>query len=152
MGQRSGTSSHAGRLYGAAIIVEFSKGFSFINPPTQISFFRSVCRSSWNQNEKAITQLHETTRVTALSFTDCFLVFYAVLNIIAFLVFANDKRKAKNNAWRTPENLLLLVAAFGPFGAYASMLIFRHKTRKLKFYLVPIFLFVHVVAILYLLR
>ena len=151
MGQRSGTYSHTGRLYGAAIIVEFSKDFSFINPPAQI-LLRSGCRSTWNQNEKAITQLHETTRVTALSFTDFFLVFYAVLNIIAFLVFANDKRKAKNNAWRTPENLLLLVAAFGPCGAYASMLIFRHKTRKLKFYLVPIFLFVHVVAILYLLR
>ena len=87
-----------------------------------------------------------------ISFTDFFLILYAVLNIIAFLLFANDKRKAKNNAWRTPENLLLLVAAFGPFGAYGAMLIFRHKIRKLKFYLVPVFLFIHVVAILYLLR
>jgi uncharacterized membrane protein YsdA (DUF1294 family) len=86
-------------------------------------------------NEKTITSFHETKRVTALSLPDILLAFYAVLNIIAFLVFANDKRKAKNNAWRTPENLLLLVAAFGPFGAYGAMLIFRHKTRKLKFYL-----------------
>ena len=105
-----------------------------------------------NQNEKSISLLHERKRVTALSVTGFFLALYAVLNIIAFLLFANDKRKAKNNAWRTPENLLLLVAAFGPFGAYGAMLIFRHKTRKLKFYLVPVFLFVHVVAILYLLR
>ena len=104
------------------------------------------------QNEKAITQLHKTTRVTALSFTDFFLAVYAVLNIIAFLLYANDKRKAKSNAWRTPENLLLLVAAFGPFGAYGAMLLFRHKTRKLKFYLVPVFLSVHVVAIISLLR
>ncbi|MFA6224866.1 MAG: DUF1294 domain-containing protein [Methanoregula sp.] len=92
------------------------------------------------------------TRVTALSLPDIFLAFYAVFNIIAFLVFANDKRKAKNNAWRTPKNLLVVVAAFGPFGAYGAMLIFRHKTRQLKFYLVPVFLIIHIVAIIYLLR
>jgi uncharacterized membrane protein YsdA (DUF1294 family) len=90
--------------------------------------------------------------VTALPFPDLFLVLYAVFNIFAFLLFANDKRKAKNNAWRTPENLLLLVAAIGPFGAYGAMLIFRHKTRKLKFYLVPVFLIIHCVAIISLLR
>jgi uncharacterized membrane protein YsdA (DUF1294 family) len=103
-------------------------------------------------NEKTITSFRETKRVTALSLPDILLAFYAVLNIIAFLVFANDKRKAKNNAWRTPENLLLVVAASGPFGAYGAMLIFRHKTRKLKFYLVPVFLIIHLVAIIYLLR
>lgn len=90
--------------------------------------------------------------MTAISVTDFFLVFYIVLNIIAFLLFASDKQKAKNNAWRTPENLLLLFAAFGPFGAFASMLIFRHKIRKLKFYLVPLFLLVHLTIIIYLLR
>jgi len=103
-------------------------------------------------NEKTITPFHKTTRVTALSFPDFFLVLYVVLNIIGFLLFANDKRKAKSNAWRTPENLLLLVAAIGPFGAYGAMLIFRHKTRKLKFYLVPVFLIIHIVAIISLLR
>ena len=151
MGQRSRTYSHAGELYRAAINVGFSKGFSLVDPLTKISL-GSGCRGTWNQNEKAITQLHETTRVTALSFTDFFLVLYAVLNIIAFLLFANDKRKAKNNAWRTPENFLLLVAAIGPFGAYGAMLIFRHKIRKLKFYMVPVFLIIHSVAIIYLLR
>ncbi|MDO8872926.1 MAG: DUF1294 domain-containing protein [Methanoregula sp.] len=90
--------------------------------------------------------------MTALSVPDFFLALYAVLNIITFLLYANDKKLAKINAWRTPENLLLLVAAFGPFGAYGAMLIYRHKTRKLKFYLVPVFLFVHVVAIISLLR
>ena len=90
--------------------------------------------------------------MTAISCTDFLLVLYAVLNIIAFLLFAHDKRKAKSNAWRTPENLLLLVAATGPLGAYGAMLIFRHKTRKLKFYLVPVFLIIHIVAIMYLLR
>jgi uncharacterized membrane protein YsdA (DUF1294 family) len=90
--------------------------------------------------------------VSALSLPDISLVVYAFLNIIAFLIFANDKRKAKKNAWRTPENLLLVFAALGPFGAFGAMLIFRHKTRKLKFYLVPLFLFIHIVAIMYLVR
>jgi uncharacterized membrane protein YsdA (DUF1294 family) len=99
-------------------------------------------------NEKIITLFHETTRVTALPFKDFFLFIYAVLNIIAFLLYANDKKKAQRNAWRTPESLLLLVAAAGPFGAYGAMLIFRHKTRKLKFYLVPLFLFIHLGVII----
>jgi uncharacterized membrane protein YsdA (DUF1294 family) len=30
-------------------------------------------------------------------------------------------------------------ALIGPFGAYAAILVFRHKTRKLKFYLVPVY-------------
>ncbi|MDO9550729.1 MAG: DUF1294 domain-containing protein [Methanoregula sp.] len=104
------------------------------------------------QNEKTITPFHETTRVTALLVPDFLPALYAVLNIIAFFLFANDKRKAKVNAWRTSENLLLLIAAIGPFGAYGAMLIFRHKTRKLKFYLVPVFLIVHLAIIVSLLQ
>ncbi|MHB8165019.1 MAG: DUF1294 domain-containing protein, partial [Methanoregula sp.] len=103
-------------------------------------------------NEKAITLFRETKRVTTPSLPLFFLLCYAVLNIGAFLLYANDKRKARSNAWRTPECVLLSIAALGPFGAYAAMLLFRHKTRKLKFYLVPVFLVVHVVAIIYLLR
>ncbi len=90
--------------------------------------------------------------MTALSLPVFLAAVYAILNTGAFLIFANDKRKAKINAWRTPEILLLAVAALGPFGAYAAMLLFRHKTRKLKFFLVPVFLVVHVVAIICLLR
>jgi uncharacterized membrane protein YsdA (DUF1294 family) len=81
--------------------------------------------------------------MTAIPYPVFFLFLYAVFNLTAFVLFANDKRRAKNNAWRTPENLLLLVAAIGPFGAYGAMVIFRHKTRKLKFYLVPVFLIIH---------
>jgi len=103
-------------------------------------------------NEKAITPFRETKKVTALSLPLFFLVCYVILNTGAFLLYANDKRKARCNGWRTPESVLLSIAALGPFGAYAAMLLFRHKTRKLKFYLVPVFLLVHVVAIIYLLR
>ena len=90
--------------------------------------------------------------MTAVSVHGVFLALYVVFNIIAFFLFVNDKQKAKSNAWRTPENLLLLVAATGPFGAYGAMVLFRHKTQKLKFYLVPVFLIVHCVTIIYLFR
>jgi uncharacterized membrane protein YsdA (DUF1294 family) len=68
---------------------------------------------------------------------------YAFVNGLVFLLFAHDKKKAQGTAWRTPEHILLLFAFFGPFGACGAMKIFRHKTQKVKFYLVPVFLVIH---------
>ncbi|MDD4126439.1 MAG: DUF1294 domain-containing protein [Methanomicrobium sp.] len=70
---------------------------------------------------------------------------YAALNILSFLIFANDKRKAKRNLWRTSENTLLLSALFGPFGALFAMKTAHHKTQKRKFLLVYIFILLHLV-------
>ncbi|WII07344.1 DUF1294 domain-containing protein [Methanomassiliicoccales archaeon LGM-RCC1] len=75
---------------------------------------------------------------------------YIVLNIIAFLAFVWDKHKAKEDMWRTKESTLIALAFFGPFGATAGMLAVRHKTQKLKFKLVYLFLVLHVIAIAYL--
>ena len=72
---------------------------------------------------------------------------YVVVNIIAFCIYGRDKRKAENGAWRTPEKTLIIAAFLGPFGAYAGMQTFRHKTQKLKFKLVPFFLVLHCGAI-----
>jgi uncharacterized membrane protein YsdA (DUF1294 family) len=71
------------------------------------------------------------------------LLAYALVNGSVFLLYANDKRKAQAAAWRIPEKILLLSAFFGPFGAYGAMKLLRHKTQKLKFSLVPVFLLVH---------
>ena len=75
------------------------------------------------------------------------LVFLVILNIISLIFFGVDKLKSVRGGWRIPEFRLLLVALFGPFGAYAGMLLFRHKTRKAKFLLVPIFLFIQLYLI-----
>lgn len=64
-------------------------------------------------------------------------------NILAFGQFYLDKRRAAARRRRTPESTLLLLSLLGPFGAYAGMKAFRHKTRKLKFQLVPLFAVVH---------
>jgi uncharacterized membrane protein YsdA (DUF1294 family) len=71
------------------------------------------------------------------------LVIYTLVNGFVFLLFLNDKRRAQEGAWRIKENILLLCAFFGPFGAYGAMSLLRHKTKKLKFYLVPLFLLLH---------
>jgi uncharacterized membrane protein YsdA (DUF1294 family) len=55
---------------------------------------------------------------------------------------------AKMKIGRSSESTLLLLAAFGPFGALTAMIGFRHKIRHAKFFLVPVFALLHVVLIL----
>jgi uncharacterized membrane protein YsdA (DUF1294 family) len=75
-------------------------------------------------------------------------IIYAGLNILALAVFTLDKLKAKVKMGRSSENSLLLLAALGPFGALTAMMGFRHKTRHMKFFFVPVFALLHVVLIL----
>ena len=81
--------------------------------------------------------------------TSTLFVFLAIVNVFSMIVFGVDKLKSKRGKWRIPESRLLLVALFGPLGAYTGMLLFRHKTRKVKFLLVPIFLIIQVYLIVY---
>ncbi len=77
------------------------------------------------------------------------LVFLVVVNIVSFIFFGVDKLKSVSGGWRISESRLLLIAFFGPFGAFVGMLLFRHKTRKAKFLVVPIFLLIQLWLILY---
>jgi uncharacterized membrane protein YsdA (DUF1294 family) len=74
---------------------------------------------------------------------------YGVLNILAFAIFTFDKFRSKVRMGRSSENMLLLVAVPGPFGALAAMLGFRHKIRHVKFFLVPVFALLHMVLIVW---
>ena len=50
-----------------------------------------------------------------------------------------DKQKAINHKWRIKENILLLISLIGGcYGILLGMYLFHHKTKKLKFKLVPI--------------
>lgn len=62
-------------------------------------------------------------------------VIYLILNLISFLLFAIDKRKAVKNKWRIPEATLILSSVFGIFGGFCGMYIIRHKTKKPKFFI-----------------
>ena len=76
-------------------------------------------------------------------------LFLVIVNSIALALFGIDKLKSKRSGWRISESRLVLIAFFGPFGAWAGMLLFRHKTRKIKFLVVPIILFIQVFLIVY---
>lgn len=69
------------------------------------------------------------------------LIYLIAINIIAFVMYGNDKRKARKNKWRTPESTLLIIALIGgAYGAWGGMKVFRHKTKHRKFkILVPLF-------------
>ncbi|MDD7158663.1 MAG: DUF1294 domain-containing protein [Firmicutes bacterium] len=66
-----------------------------------------------------------------------YLIAVAVMSVISFILYAVDKAKAKQKAWRTPEKVLLLSSfLLGAPGGYAAMLVFRHKTKHWYFQVV----------------
>ena len=79
-----------------------------------------------------------------------FLIILMGMNIISLIFFGLDKLWAMRGGRRISESRLLILGFLGPFGAELGMLMFRHKTRKPKFLLVPIFLLFQLVLLFYL--
>ncbi len=77
------------------------------------------------------------------------IIYACVINVIAFFMYGFDKQKAKCRQWRIPESTLLGVAVIGgSIGAFLGMQIFRHKTKKPKFYIgVPVIFILQVIGI-----
>lgn len=66
-----------------------------------------------------------------------FLLYLLIINLLSFLMFYIDKRKAIKDKWRIKESSLHLVSfAGGVYGSIAAMLLFHHKTQKIKFCLI----------------
>jgi uncharacterized membrane protein YsdA (DUF1294 family) len=66
-----------------------------------------------------------------------YLAYIATISLLTFFVYAVDKQKAKKQAWRIPEKVLLGLSFFGgALGGYLAMNIVRHKTRKWYFHLI----------------
>jgi uncharacterized membrane protein YsdA (DUF1294 family) len=64
-----------------------------------------------------------------------YLYAFVILNLLAFLITAYDKRLAIANKKRISEETLLTFAAVGgTIGSALAMYLFRHKTSK-KYYL-----------------
>ena len=62
------------------------------------------------------------------------LAYLVFMNAAAFVMYGTDKYKAKKQAWRIPENALLMSAVCGgAYGAYLGMLVFHHKTKHVYF-------------------
>lgn len=79
------------------------------------------------------------------------LYYLIIVNMITFLIYWTDKRRAKKGKWRISEKTLILLAcAGGSLGALVSMLLFRHKTKHLKFMAgVPFILFVQILVCIF---
>lgn len=77
------------------------------------------------------------------------IIWLALINIVAFVVFGIDKFKAVAGTWRVPERVLIALAVIGgSIGALLGMLIWRHKIRKPKFYItIPVLIIVQALLI-----
>jgi len=73
---------------------------------------------------------------------------YFIWNVFAFIVYGFDKYCAKKSRRRISEKILVLSALFqGAVGAMFAMVIFNHKTSKMKFrFLIPLFVFENLVV------
>ena len=61
----------------------------------------------------------------------CIVIFIAIVNATAFVLFMLDKHLAEEHMRRVPESTLLLVALVGgSAGAIAGQQYWRHKTKK----------------------
>lgn len=66
-----------------------------------------------------------------------YLIIIGAMSVLALILYGADKARARRRAWRIRESVLLLTAVFGgAFGALLGMMLFRHKTQKLKFWAV----------------
>ena len=81
------------------------------------------------------------------------LIFYFIINLLAFALYGMDKQKAKKQVWRIPEKNLFLTAFLGgAFGALMGMQVFHHKTQKNYFWILNLLaLGLHLVLMYFLL-
>lgn len=62
------------------------------------------------------------------------LIWFVIINVIAYLVMSDDKRRAKQRKERIPERTLFLLATIGgAMGVLLAMSRKRHKTKHTSF-------------------
>lgn len=74
-------------------------------------------------------------------------LYLVVINLVAFYLMAEDKRRAKKQSWRIPEETLFLAALLGgSVGAWLGMYLCHHKTKHWYFVVgIPLILAIQVV-------
>lgn len=79
------------------------------------------------------------------------LLYFILINSVAFILFGIDKGKARKGSWRIPERTLIGISLFGgALGALFGMLFWHHKTGKWKFLiLIPLCLAGWIMFIIY---
>ena len=77
------------------------------------------------------------------------MIYLIIINVLAFVMYGIDKRKAVKGRWRISEAALLTVAALGgSLGSLLAMELFRHKTKHKKFTIgVRLLLVLHIILL-----
>lgn len=71
------------------------------------------------------------------------------VNLVTFMLYVIDKRKAVKSKWRISERTLLLWSLLAPWGGFTGMKVMHHKTKHKKFtILVPVFMILHIILLL----
>lgn len=76
-------------------------------------------------------------------------VYLVVINVVTFVGFCIDKRRAIRGAYRIPERTLIALSfAGGALGGLVAMRLVRHKTRKWYFaWGLPLFLLLQIAGL-----
>ena len=77
--------------------------------------------------------------------------YLVVINLMAFVLYGIDKKRAKRNEHRIRESVLLWIARLGgAVGSWLGIKVFRHKTKHTKFRIVvPLWMIIWIVAIVF---
>ncbi len=72
------------------------------------------------------------------------IIYLIAVNLLAFILYGADKKRAKKREWRISEKTLIGIAAIGgSVGALLGMYVFHHKTRHWYFrYGLPVILII----------
>lgn len=78
-------------------------------------------------------------------------IYYIIINLINFILFYSDKKRARNRKWRILESTLLFVSLLGgALGGLIGMKIFKHKTKNIKFIIgMPLILIINIFILKY---
>ncbi|WP_096202733.1 DUF1294 domain-containing protein [Bacillus sp. FJAT-45350] len=77
------------------------------------------------------------------------LIYFIVVNALAFSLMGIDKRRARKNEWRIAEKTLMYVALIGgSIGIFLGMKQFRHKTKRRLFKIgVPLIIWAQLIVL-----
>lgn len=77
-------------------------------------------------------------------------IYLLTINVITFLAMLIDKKKAEKGRWRIKESTLLTLALIGgSIGEVLGMYVFRHKTKKPRFFIgVPVMLVLQIILLI----
>ncbi len=68
-----------------------------------------------------------------------YLIYLLSVNLVTFILYGIDKRRARKGAWRIPEKSLLGFSLLGgAVGGLLGMQLFRHKTQHWYFYFINV--------------